>query len=157
VNLQETNRWYDRSIRDVYDTPNDPMAVAGRSIVWNVRRGPHLGQRSCAGAPTGRTYERKRSDQIIQKSSCRQGAVHIWVMGVNSAGSNELNSPAAYPPCRRTNAGRCLRILVRASWLHHVGSTRLRPPRQRSIQRQPVRASLSDQSRPAFARGECCD
>ena len=30
---------------------------------WNSRRGNHLGQRSCATAQTGRTYDRKRSDQ----------------------------------------------------------------------------------------------
>ena len=53
------------------------MAIAGRSFVRNSCRGNHLGQRSCASATTGRTYERKRSDQITSKS-CKEGAVHIW-------------------------------------------------------------------------------
>jgi len=39
--------------------------------------GTHLGQRSCASATTGRTYERKRSDQNHHNSSCKEGAVHI--------------------------------------------------------------------------------
>ena len=54
------------------------MAQRGRSSVWNPRRGTHLGQRSCVNAPKGRTYERKRSDQIIKEFSCKEGAVHIW-------------------------------------------------------------------------------
>ena len=47
--------------------------------VWNSCRGNHLGQRSCASAPTGRTYGRKRSDQNTAKTPCEEGAVHIWV------------------------------------------------------------------------------
>ena len=46
------------------DTPFIPMAFHGRQVVWNTRRGNHLGQRSCADAPKGRTYGRKRLDQI---------------------------------------------------------------------------------------------
>src|SRR5208283_3669468 len=44
----------------------------GRSIVWNPCRGNHLGQRSCASAPTGRTYGRKRSDQSTAKHLARR-------------------------------------------------------------------------------------
>jgi len=40
------------------DTPKMPVTVQGRP-----GRGNHLGQRSCANATKGRTYERKRSDQ----------------------------------------------------------------------------------------------
>ena len=32
----------------------------------------------CERNNTGRTYERKRSDQTMSKSSCETGAVHIW-------------------------------------------------------------------------------
>jgi putative transposase len=32
----------------------------------------------CERNNTGRTYERKRSDQTMSKSSCGAGAVHIW-------------------------------------------------------------------------------
>jgi putative transposase len=32
----------------------------------------------CERDNTGRTYERKRSDQTMSKSSCETGAVHIW-------------------------------------------------------------------------------
>src|SRR3984957_2828134 len=37
--------------------------ATGRGIVWNSRRGNHLGQRPKAAASTGRTYGCKRSDQ----------------------------------------------------------------------------------------------
>ena len=50
----------------------------GRVVVWNLRRGSHLGQRSKPTASTGRTYGCKRSDQT-RKNSCGTGAVHIWV------------------------------------------------------------------------------
>ena len=50
------------------DIPLHPVAVKGRSNVWNSRRGNHLGQRSCASATTGRTYGRKRSDQSTAQS-----------------------------------------------------------------------------------------
>src|SRR5208282_485783 len=47
----------DRSTTE--DTPIDPMAsYKGRTVVWNLCRGNHLGQRSCASAFTGRTYGR---------------------------------------------------------------------------------------------------
>jgi Transposase DDE domain group 1 len=53
---------------------------AGRPTVWNSRRGNHLGQRSCATAYKGRTYDRKRSDQNSAQQSCEPGAIHIWLM-----------------------------------------------------------------------------
>src|SRR5260370_30993862 len=69
----------DRS--EARDTPDEPVAVcAGRPIVWNSRRGNHLGQRSCATAYKGRTYDRKRSDQKSAQQSCEAGAVHILLM-----------------------------------------------------------------------------
>ena len=55
-----------------------PVAHEGRGGVWNSRRGNHLGQRSCASATTGRTYERKRSRSRFCKPPCKEGAVHIW-------------------------------------------------------------------------------
>jgi Transposase DDE domain group 1 len=53
---------------------------AGRPTVWNSRRGNHLGQRSCATAYKGRTYDRKRSDQNSAQQSCEPGAIHIWLI-----------------------------------------------------------------------------
>ena len=44
-----------------------PVADRGRIVVWASRRGTHLGQRSCASAREGRTYERKRSDHEIRR------------------------------------------------------------------------------------------
>ena len=55
------------------DTPWSPLAAKGRLGVWNLRRGNHLGQRSCASAKTGRTYGRKRSDQSTAKMLLRAG------------------------------------------------------------------------------------
>ena len=49
----------------------------GRGAVRNSQSGRHLGQRSCATAPTGRTYDRKRSDQNTVQHPCEAGAVHI--------------------------------------------------------------------------------
>src|ERR1700730_16585721 len=59
--------------------PLDPSAAEGRSSVWNLWRGNHLGQRSCASATTGRTYGRKRSDQSTAQHPCEERAVHIWM------------------------------------------------------------------------------
>ena len=59
--------------------PLDPSAAEGRSSVWNLCRGNHLGQRSCASATTGRTYGRKRSDQSTAQHPCEERAVHIWI------------------------------------------------------------------------------
>jgi len=61
------------------DTPKNALAVRGRNSVRNSRRGNHLGQRSCATAQTGRTYDRKRSDQITAQPTCKSGAVHICI------------------------------------------------------------------------------
>src|SRR5258707_6365729 len=55
-----------------------PVIVQGRIAVRNSGRGNHLGQRSCASATKGRTYERKRSDQKSTEILCEKGAVHIW-------------------------------------------------------------------------------
>jgi hypothetical protein len=67
-----TSRWCDQSILDARHSV-DPTGRKGRRPVWNSRRGNHLGQRSYASAPTGRTYGRKRSDQIIAKTALRGG------------------------------------------------------------------------------------
>ncbi len=60
------------------DIPKVPVIVQGRIGVRNSGRGNHLGQRSCASATKGRTYERKRSDQKSTEILCEKGAVHIW-------------------------------------------------------------------------------
>ncbi len=54
------------------------MAVEVAAVLGTRVRGSHLGQRSCANATKGRTYERKRSDQNIAQSTCEEGVVHIW-------------------------------------------------------------------------------
>jgi len=53
------------------DRPTGPLR--GRPSVWNSCRDNQLGQRSYASAPTGRTYERKRSDQNPAKNLARKG------------------------------------------------------------------------------------
>jgi hypothetical protein len=63
----------------------DPRRVTLRQFQWlsqaaavlGTHRGNHLGQRSRATAPKGRTYGSKRSDQIF-RSALQEGAVHIW-------------------------------------------------------------------------------
>jgi hypothetical protein len=55
------------------DIPLHPSAVKGRSNDWNLCRGNHLGQRSCASATIGRTYGRKRSDQSTAQQLARSG------------------------------------------------------------------------------------
>ena len=55
------------------DIPLHPSAVKGRSNDWNLCRGNHLGQRSCANATIGRTYGRKRSDQSTAQQLARSG------------------------------------------------------------------------------------
>lgn len=68
------------------------MAAAGRKIVWNTSREPHLGQRSFVSATTGRTYARKRSDQITAKNPCKEGVVHICAKtGADSGRRFRLN------------------------------------------------------------------
>jgi hypothetical protein len=74
----------DRS--EARNTPDEPVAVcAGRPIVWNSRRGNHLGQRLCATAYTGRTNDRKRSDQNTAQQSCEARAVHILMLTLSEA------------------------------------------------------------------------
>ena len=62
------------------DTPHKDTAVVGRRTVRNSRRGIHLGQRSCASAPTGRTYERKRSDQTLFEILQKGGRPHMSLL-----------------------------------------------------------------------------
>jgi hypothetical protein len=59
------------------EIPCWPMALTGRRLVWTSCRGNHFGQRSCATATRGRTYDCKRSDQNIIQHPCETGAVHI--------------------------------------------------------------------------------
>src|ERR1022692_3589505 len=63
------------------EIPHSPVALYEVAhLFWSSRRGNHLGQRSCVSAETGRTYGRKRSDQSTAKTSCEEGALHIWGM-----------------------------------------------------------------------------
>src|SRR5260221_3127084 len=78
----------------------------GRVVVWNSRRGNHLGQRSKPTASTGRTYGCKRSDQTA-KTSCATGAVHIWVpaQGRDDGDNSNFKQPVArMEPTGRANA-----------------------------------------------------
>ncbi len=77
--------------------------------VWNSRRGNHLGQRSCATASKGRTYESKRSDQAAFKSLASGGRPHMDFasQGSNvvlrerlSGGPNASRTPLAVEPER---------------------------------------------------------
>src|SRR3954447_26085567 len=78
--LARRSRWCDQSILDERNSGFSSGPLRGRLSVWNSRRGNHLGQHSCASAPTGRTYGRKRSGQNTANTPCEEGAVHIWVM-----------------------------------------------------------------------------
>src|SRR3954467_3208853 len=71
--LARRSRWCDQSILDERNPGFSSGPLRGRLSVWNSRRGNHLGQRSCASAPTGRTYGRKRSDQNTAKRLARRG------------------------------------------------------------------------------------
>src|ERR1700761_5180148 len=49
----------------------------GRVVVWNSRRGNHLGQRDKPTASTGRTYGCKRSDQNVKNFLWHGGRPHM--------------------------------------------------------------------------------
>src|ERR1700739_1501168 len=49
----------------------------GRVVVWNSRRGNHLGQRDKPTASTGRTYGCKRSDQTVKNCLWHGGRPHM--------------------------------------------------------------------------------
>jgi hypothetical protein len=55
--------------------PNGPLQ--GRVFVWNSGRGNHLGQRSCASAPTGRTYGRNDLIKALQNTLRGGGRPHM--------------------------------------------------------------------------------
>src|ERR1017187_4333293 len=80
------------------DIPYGTVAHKGRQVVWISRRGNHLGQRSCANATKGRTYERKRPDQSTAKNPCEERAVHICtgVSIVTRAKSFVRSAPLAW-------------------------------------------------------------
>src|SRR5580692_7253170 len=68
--------------------PSKAEIVLGTRVAEN-----HLGQRSCAAAHTGRTYERKRSDQITAQLSCKAEAVHICIcMKIHYYAQNQLSA-----------------------------------------------------------------
>src|SRR6201988_2127561 len=83
------SRWCDQTIHDARHSvkPNGPLR--GRGFVWNSRRGNHLGQHSCASAPTGRTYGRKRSGQNTAKHLARRGPSTYGLRAPLFAGSDE--------------------------------------------------------------------
>src|SRR6266481_5943398 len=80
----------------------------GRVVVWNSRRGSHLGQRSKPTASTGRTYGCKRSDQT-SKTSCATGAVHIWVPARASLGRDDGESDSIFKQPRWFSDRHCER------------------------------------------------
>ena len=101
----------------------DPRCGTLREVQWpSIRspcclepcRGNHLGQRSCASAPTGRTYGRKRSDQSTVKRLARRGpstyGLHhnlppVGQIGVQKhRGQLRRNRSCLRPRCRALNA-----------------------------------------------------
>jgi hypothetical protein len=116
------------------------MAVVwrGRGAVRNSQSGRHLGQRSCATAPTGRTYDRKRSDQNTVQHPCEAGAVHIGhVSGLctrccMTAGPDVLRwKLVPLKLSRLANARRCHGLSrsggPRPLWLHIISSSPCQP------------------------------
>ena len=70
----------------------------GRNVVWNPCRGNHLGQRSCASAPTGRTYGCKRSDQSTANRLARRGP--------STSGSGQRSQPCSRADCKQLRKAR---------------------------------------------------
>ncbi len=72
----------------------DPRREALRKIHWPLWAAGVFGTRVAETIlasghvrppPTGRTYDRKRSDQNTAKNPCKEGAVHIWILVPSSA------------------------------------------------------------------------
>jgi len=72
----------------------DPRREALRKIHWPLWAAGVFGTRVAETIlasghvrppPTGRTYDRKRSDQNTAKNPCKEGAVHIWILLRHSA------------------------------------------------------------------------
>ncbi|SHG97612.1 hypothetical protein SAMN05444169_5068 [Bradyrhizobium erythrophlei] len=89
----------------------DPTGRKGRRRVWNSRRGNHLGQRSYARAPTGRTYGRKRSDQIIATTALRGGGRphmgsrrRLASQAFDLSSDGGVNLRRLFTPCARGDA-----------------------------------------------------
>src|SRR5208337_4007894 len=82
----------DRSTTE--DTPIDPMAsYKGRTVVWNLCRGNHLGQRSCASAFTGRTYGRNDLIKTLPDPLRRGGRPHMCLRRPGSIDRKDSRVP----------------------------------------------------------------
>ncbi|QNG43468.1 SDR family oxidoreductase [Sphingobium yanoikuyae] len=110
----------DRS--EACDTPSVPVAITGRCRVGNTHRGNHLGQRSRATAPKGRTYGSKRSDQIFRSALARGSRPHMELGGYG------IRVNAIAPGVTRTEFARALwgdpraeAALNRANPLRRIG------------------------------------
>jgi hypothetical protein len=56
----------------------NPMALyIGRSVVWNSRRGNHLGQRSCASAPQAGHMDASDLIKALQNTLRGGGRPHM--------------------------------------------------------------------------------
>lgn len=97
------SRWCDQSIYDAGHSDGSNDLLYGRSAVWNLRRRNHLGQRSCVSASIGRTYGRKRPDQMYRKSLAGKGPS---TYGAMSAGTSTISPRAVWrrSPPRRWSA-----------------------------------------------------
>ncbi len=73
-------------------------------VVWNSRRGNHLGQRYKPTASTGRTYGCKQSNQTV-KISCATRAVHIWVRAFAGRQEREGRRTASLPAIAISSVG----------------------------------------------------
>ena len=76
--------WCDRSIQNARHS-GAPSGYRNRRTVRSSRRGNHLG--GGHHVRSNRTYDRKRSDNTLH-SSCKPGAVHIWVLRLRASHDN---------------------------------------------------------------------
>src|SRR5882757_8742284 len=83
----------------------------GRVVVWNSRRGNHLGQRAKTN-PHQQAGHMDASDPIRpSKNSCATGAVHIWVPRVRGDDDVLENLAAApRPACGERSECEALRV-----------------------------------------------
>jgi hypothetical protein len=99
------------------------VALRGRGAVRNSQSGRHLGQRSCATASTGRTYDRKRSDQNAVHHPCEAGAVHIGHVYGLRCGSSHAAGPDGSSRIRSNSMPRARSALSRSGFPDPVSST----------------------------------
>src|ERR1700733_5021814 len=101
--------------------PNFCLGLVARNPSW---------QRSCATASTDRTYDRNRFD-APSPSSCKPGAVHIWVPAFAGTTALRIIWPLARAGFLERGAERVGR--VDAQNLHLLGEERQLLERQHEV------------------------